>query len=250
MLPRSNACLSVIPGSQSVLRSWPSAVRIVIRGILPRVGLCSVSVKPALRLRRQLLLEHPTLLFIRSATRVLSRERGSSTPLLSCRVAARDGRAALDGSGLGRAAAGRGAPDAGPARIDPRASAQSAQRLELRLIAVQDSQSSRLSADFRRAAELAGAHQARLVLWVRAPQGRDELTLFLSEPSRGRVLARKLGSGASNTEGPSSSTLEAAALVLREALRAILAGEEVGIEEARAIAEHARTEPFPKAEAT
>ncbi|MBI4509800.1 MAG: hypothetical protein HY698_09185 [Deltaproteobacteria bacterium] len=76
------------------------------------------------------------------------------------------------------------------------------------------------------AQRLAGSRAARVVAWFQ----RDEsggIVVYVAEPGASRVLVRELR--ASREAFSSSATAEAAALVVRSALRALAAGGEIGI---------------------
>jgi hypothetical protein len=89
------------------------------------------------------------------------------------------------------------------------------------------------------ASRLAEQHGAEVVMWFYAGDGAsDRLTVRLALPAEHRLLERDLGGGGSlsGQSAPSSATLEAAALVVREALQLRLAGGAVG--------DHAPAESF------
>jgi len=79
-----------------------------------------------------------------------------------------------------------------------------------------------LGDQFRQARKLATRHDAPVTVWFDARGA--ELVVRLALPAKNRLLERELGTARS------SSTLEAAALVVRESLQAILAGESIGVE--------------------
>jgi hypothetical protein len=86
---------------------------------------------------------------------------------------------------------------------------------------------SSLGAQLESARALAESYQARVVVWF----VRDEraLTVFVSEPKAGRVLVRRLER--SSEQLAYSAQHEAAALVVRTAMRALAHGGEIGVAE-------------------
>ena len=83
-------------------------------------------------------------------------------------------------------------------------------------------------AQVARAFDLARADAADVVVWFRRPDpARDVLTVCVAELGEGQLLVRQLGEG-EPAEQLVSSTQEAAGVVVREALRAVLAGVEIG----------------------
>jgi hypothetical protein len=90
--------------------------------------------------------------------------------------------------------------------------------------------SPRVSGDVGAVTEIAEQRRAAVVVWSsREDPHADRLTVHVADPAHHRLLSREVGSGGV-AEDPSSATLEAAALVIREALRAIAAGEPIGEE--------------------
>jgi hypothetical protein len=79
-----------------------------------------------------------------------------------------------------------------------------------------------LGGQLRVARRLAKSHDSPVVVWFDARGA--ELAVRLALPGDARLLERELGSARS------SATLEAAALVVRESLQAMLAGEDIGVE--------------------
>jgi hypothetical protein len=95
--------------------------------------------------------------------------------------------------------------------------------LEVELVVEEGEPSPRdLGAQLRLARRLATSHDAPVVVWFDA-QGA-ELVVRLALPGDNRLLEREVGAARS------SATLEAAALVVRESVQAILAGEAIGVE--------------------
>jgi hypothetical protein len=65
-----------------------------------------------------------------------------------------------------------------------------------------------------------GAKEAVVVVWFEVPRpDLDRLMVYVADAKRGQTLVRQLGSDAPAKHGPSSATLEAGALVVREAVR-------------------------------
>jgi hypothetical protein len=87
----------------------------------------------------------------------------------------------------------------------------------------------RLTDQLAAADGLAKERGARVVVWfeldARAP---GAVLVFVSEPASGRLLVRRVGGEEGST--PTSATFEAAALVVRSALRALAAGGVIGVE--------------------
>lgn len=95
-----------------------------------------------------------------------------------------------------------------------------------------------LEAQLERARGLTQQHGAQVVVWF----ARDAraLTVFVSEPERGRLFARRIDAGEGDLA--LSAQQEAAALVVRTALRALSEGGEIGVREQEMVA---ATEPAP-----
>lgn len=74
-----------------------------------------------------------------------------------------------------------------------------------------------------RAVVLANARGARAVVWFRISPGED-ITIFVADPEAHRLLVDHVGRDA----GSPSAMLEAASLIVRDTLRALLEGEPVG----------------------
>jgi hypothetical protein len=100
--------------------------------------------------------------------------------------------------------------------------------LDVRLIAESGAPlESGLGEQLEAARRLAAQHDARVVVWfVREDRA---LTVFVSEPAAGRVLVRRLERSADQLA--SSAQHEAAALVVRSAMRALAQGGEIGVAE-------------------
>lgn len=80
------------------------------------------------------------------------------------------------------------------------------------------------------ARRLSEAQHTRVVVWF--THSGDDLTVFVAEPGAGRVLVRSVESAEGRLGG--SAQQEAAALVVRSAMRALAAGGEIGVTEQEA----------------
>ncbi len=87
---------------------------------------------------------------------------------------------------------------------------------------------------------LAGERAARVVVWFDVRRG--ELLVHVAEPQTGRVLVRRLN----GSHGEDSARLEAAAQVVRSAVRALAAGGSIGVADRAAIAAAEAEEPPPE----
>jgi hypothetical protein len=87
-----------------------------------------------------------------------------------------------------------------------------------------------VAAQIRAAAKLAREHDARVVVWFRHARDR-EVVVYVAEPGAGTVLVRDIGAPAADSGVVErSAAAEAAALVVRSALRALAAGGRIGVE--------------------
>jgi hypothetical protein len=81
----------------------------------------------------------------------------------------------------------------------------------------------------RTAAALAEAHEGALVFWFELPPPPRQLQIYIADPRHGRTYVRTIEQAAGSGAAPGSPALEAAALVVRGALRAFVNGGEIGI---------------------
>lgn len=96
------------------------------------------------------------------------------------------------------------------------------------LVRVDDTGEATLSEQLAAAETLAAAHQARVVVWLRPLPSGPGLLVHVAEPAADRLFVREVPQ---REAGPAarSATLEAAALVVRSALRALAAGTAIGV---------------------
>jgi hypothetical protein len=123
------------------------------------------------------------------------------------------------------------APGAGQERLSQRVRGQLSD-LPVRLVVVNEpGTEAPLGAQLEAADALARRQGARAVVWFAPldPQApRAGLLVVVAEAARGRVLIRRIEAGAAAGDGD-SATLEAAALVVRTALRGLSEGAEIGL---------------------
>lgn len=89
---------------------------------------------------------------------------------------------------------------------------------------------STLPAQLDTARKLSEQQGTRVVVWFE--HDRDVVTVFVAEPSAGRVLVRRIEPSEGRLGG--SAQQESAALVVRSAMRALAAGGEIGVTEQEA----------------
>jgi hypothetical protein len=108
--------------------------------------------------------------------------------------------------------------------------------VEVQLLPTRDPLEKTVSAQLRAAAALSREHDARVVIWFRhLPDGA--VVVYVADPGEGTVLIRQVATPA--TGGASvdrSAAAEAAALVVRSALKALAAGGRIGVERAEVAA--------------
>jgi hypothetical protein len=102
----------------------------------------------------------------------------------------------------------------------------------------------RLAGQLDRGAALARAHGAPVVVWFLHPGPRDAVVL-VAVPASERVLVRRVAAG--RRAGDRSAMLEAAAVIVRGALRALAAGGRIGIATEAAVRQLEDREPAPVA---
>lgn len=116
--------------------------------------------------------------------------------------------------------------------------------LDLVLIRMDDDGEPRLALQLQAASRLAVAHDARAVVWLRPMPAQPGLVVYVAEPDADRVFVRHVPQREPGLAAR-SATAEAAALVVRSALRALAAGTPIGVPaRALVIAEQA-TAPSP-----
>lgn len=108
--------------------------------------------------------------------------------------------------------------------------------LDAELIAVHGAVEAGLDAELDAACALADEHDARVVVWFRQLPGQS-LIVYVAEPRADTVFVRSMGNDGERGPAVRSATLEAAALVVRSALRALAAGGTIGITTAQVRAE-------------
>jgi hypothetical protein len=96
-----------------------------------------------------------------------------------------------------------------------------------------------LRAQIEAAERLAQERGVRVVLWFDSATVSDQLIVYLCTPGSGRVLVRKLGSRTRTDKGPTSATLEAAAIVVHGGVEALAAGATIGFTKEEVLAESA-----------
>jgi len=121
--------------------------------------------------------------------------------------------------------------------------------VDVELLPVRDPLEASVSAQLRAAAALSRKHSARVVVWFRhLPDG--EVVVYVADPGEGTVLIRQVATpvaGGSSVER--SAAAEAAALVVRSALKALAAGGRIGVERPEVAAPPEPEEP-PEAPTT
>lgn len=108
--------------------------------------------------------------------------------------------------------------------------------LDVTLTRVRDAGEPALADQLEVAARLARAHQARVVVWFRPLPGRRGVIVYVAEPGADTVFVRRLPQGKGSVAAR-SATAEAAALVVRSALRALAAGGRIGVASRQAVDE-------------
>src|SRR5262245_30698664 len=103
--------------------------------------------------------------------------------------------------------------------------------LDIRILAPVEAQDADLALLPLRVRELAAERAADVVVWYRQESPETDLLLvYVTETRHGRSVVRRVGAGTRQIGSPTSATLEAAALAVREAVRAIVA--EASLEDA------------------
>jgi hypothetical protein len=98
--------------------------------------------------------------------------------------------------------------------------------VELRIEREADPDSAALGTQLATAQALAARHRARVVVWFR--RDGDAWIVYVAEPEADRLLVRRIATEGGQMAG--SAAAEAAALVVRTALRALAAGGTIGVD--------------------
>lgn len=114
--------------------------------------------------------------------------------------------------------------------------------LDVVLIRVDDDGEPALTHQLQAASRLAVAHDARAVVWLRPLPGQPGVVVYVAEPDADRVFVRHVPQREPGLAAR-SATAEAAALVVRSALRALAAGTPIGVPARSLVAEQAPGPP-------
>jgi hypothetical protein len=118
--------------------------------------------------------------------------------------------------------------------------------LDVVLIRVDDDGEPALTHQLQAASRLAVAHDVRAVVWLRPLPAQPGVAVYVAEPDADRVFVRHVPQREPGLAAR-SATAEAAALVVRSALRALAAGTPIGVPARSLVAEQA---PAPSASPT
>lgn len=116
--------------------------------------------------------------------------------------------------------------------------------LDVALVRVADAAEPALSGQLDAATRLARAHRARVVVWLRPLPDQPGLAVHVVEPAADRLFVRRVPQREPGLAAR-SATIEAAALVVRSALRALAAGTPIGVSARTLVAAEERAHAPP-----
>jgi hypothetical protein len=96
------------------------------------------------------------------------------------------------------------------------------------------------------AQQLADEHTARVVVWFDATSVEHPIRVLVLDSDKDSVLERTVGQQSGKSSEPGSAVLEDAALIVRGALQAVVAGRTIGVEREELVARRLEQELEPK----